>query len=331
MFRKLLVPLDTSPMSEQAAWKAAALARVTHATVHLVHVYEPRLPAFDGGAVIDEQILAMERAQYERHLRRVADDLARHAACKVQLAILSGVPADAILKYARQQGADLLVMTTHGRTGVSRAWFGSVADTLARSAALPVLLVRPNDGEPPVQLDKVAGDMAFRRVVIALDGSDAAERVLESVRALKVSPHAEVLLLEVVRPVSLPIMDVPNAGVITTMAPDLEATDQLVAIARKYLHGIERRLAREGTARVESRVLISASAGPSIVDAAKQFGADLVAITSHGRGASRLLLGSVGDKILRGTHCSILLRRASAAPRTRRTPQRKRTLAGKRS
>ena len=50
MFRKLVVPLDTSPLSEQAAWKAGAIAKSTHAAIHLVHVYEPRLPAFDGGA-----------------------------------------------------------------------------------------------------------------------------------------------------------------------------------------------------------------------------------------------------------------------------------------
>src|ERR1019366_8107381 len=99
MYRKLVVPLDTSPLSEQAAVKAAAIARATHAALHLVHVFESRVPAFDGGAVMDDQIIALERAQYERHLRRVADDLAKRFGCTCQLALLSGAPAEAIAKY----------------------------------------------------------------------------------------------------------------------------------------------------------------------------------------------------------------------------------------
>ncbi|HEX7546747.1 MAG TPA: universal stress protein, partial [Gemmatimonadaceae bacterium] len=134
MFRTLVVPLDTSPLSEEAAWKAAAVARSTHATLHFVHVYEPQLPAFEGGAAADERIVALERAQYERHLRSVADRITKRFGCKCVTAMLGGTPAEAIVTYARQQGADLLVMSTHGRTGMSRAWFGSVADTIARES-----------------------------------------------------------------------------------------------------------------------------------------------------------------------------------------------------
>ena len=79
-------------------------------------------------------------------------------------------------------------------------------------------------------------------------------------------------------------------------------------------------------------MLIAPSAGPAIVDLAQTFRADLVAMTSHGRGASRLLVGSVADKILRGTNCSILLRRTpvakAAAPR--RAAHKKHVLASKR-
>jgi nucleotide-binding universal stress UspA family protein len=323
MFRKIVVPLDTSPLSEQAAWKAAAIARVTHATVHLVHVYEPRRAAFDAGAIVDEQLLALDRAQFERHLLHTAGDLTRRFGCKCQVAMLTGAPPESIMRYARQQGADLIVMSTHGRTGASRAWFGSVSDTLAREAALPVLLVRPDDAMPK-QL--TAGDPPFSRILIALDGSDSAETILSCVHAMKSSEHAEHLLVEVVNPVPLPLVDYRDAGMVAVMAPDVEATEALVEQAKEYLGAVAHRLDREGVAKVAKKVILAASTGPAIVDEATLFRADLVAMTSHGRGASRLLVGSVADKILRGTHSSILLRRTpvakSAAPRRRANVKR---------
>ena len=329
MFRRLVVPLDTSPLSEQAAYKAAAIARATRATVHLVHVYEPRLPAFDGGAVVDEQILALDRKQYERHLARIAADLTKRFGCKTQVALLAGVPAREIAKYARQQGADLIVASTHGRTGLSRAWFGSVADSLAREAAIPVLMVRPQDGETIRQ--KVDAP-PFERILIVLDGSDQSESVLADLHALKTSNRAEHLLVEVVNPVPLPLIDYPDAGIVNPMAQDPGATELEVARATKYLAGIARRLEREGAAKVDPIVHVAPGAAPAIVELARMFDADLVAMTSHGRGASRLLLGSVADKILRGTHCSILLRRTPVPAKkpARRSAAGKRTATSKR-
>src|ERR1019366_5473849 len=99
-----------------------------------------------------------------------------------------------------------------------------------------------------------------------------------------------------------------------------------------YLSGIAHRLEREGVAKVDTKVLVAPAAGPAIVDLAHAFRADLVAMTSHGRGASRLLVGSVADKILRGTHCSILFRRTPVAKAAspRRAAHKKRVLAATR-
>src|ERR1035437_9640127 len=335
MFRNLVVPLDTSPLSEQAAWKAAAIARAAQATLHVVHVFEPRLPAFDGGAVIDERINALERAHFERHFRHCARRLTKRFGCKCLVAMLDGTPAESIAAYARQHGADLLVMSTHGRTGMSRAWFGSVADTVARESSLPVLLVRRDEGA--ASWEHEAPGAAFERILIALDGSDTAEGILECVRSLPSAASAEHLLVEVVRPASMPILDFPDVGVVLATAPDVEATAEIAERASKYLEGVAGQLEREGAAEVETKVVMAPSAGPAIVDLAHQWHADLVAMTGHGRGASRLLVGSVADKILRGTHCSILFRRApvakAAAPRSHAHKERalleKRALASR--
>jgi nucleotide-binding universal stress UspA family protein len=332
MFRRIVVPLDTSPLSEEAAWTAAAIARRIRASVHLVHVYEPRLPAFGGGAVIDDQVIAIERGHFERHLLRLAEELAARFGCTCHSAVLDGLPAAAIAKYARQQHADLIVMTSHGRTGLSRAWFGSVADALAHRSPLPVLMVRPGEGAARERIP--ASEVAFERIVIPLDGSREAEAVLATVRAMRLSPGASHLLAEVVNPVPLPIIDYPDAGIVMPMAPDADATEKLVEQARKHLARIAHKLEREGAGKVETNVVVAPGTGPAIVDLVKGFRADLVALTSHGRGASRLLLGSVADKILRGTHCSILLHRARAAAKTtttRRAASRKRVTAPRRA
>ncbi len=308
MLQKILVPTDTSPLSELAVWKAAALARTTGATVRLIHVYEPPFPAFDGGHVLYADFLAADRAQHERYLRRIAGDVTRRFGCRCDFVILTGAPDEVIAKHARHEGADLIVMSTHGRTGMNRAWFGSVADSTARHSPIPVLMVRtadPNATSPD-------SDPAFRRVMIALDGSDAAERVLPCLAEAGVSAQADERLVEIVHPVPLPMVGYPEAGLVASITPDIEATEQLKMEAEAYLGGVARRLEREGARKVETKVCVAASAGPAIVALAQEWNADLVAITSHGRGASRLVIGSVADKILRGTNASALLARTGS-------------------
>jgi nucleotide-binding universal stress UspA family protein len=104
----------------------------------------------------------------------------------------------------------------------------------------------------------------------------------------------------------------PEAGLVPPMAPDLEATDELAKQATVYLNGVAQRLQRAGARKVATQVCVAPSAGPAIVTLALEWNADLVAITSHGRGASRLLVGSVADKVLRGTTASVLLVRTAS-------------------
>ena len=310
MLKKILVPIDTSPLSELAAWRAAALARTTGATVRLIHVYEPPFPAFDGGHVLYANFLAADRAQHERQLRRIVAEVTRRFGCPCEFVMLTGAPAEVIAKHARDEGADLIVMSTHGRTGMNRAWFGSVADSTVRHSSVPVLMVRganPNTAASQSDLDP-----AFRRVMIALDGSDAAEGVLPCLAEARVSELADERLVEIVHPVPLPLVGYPEAGLVGSITPDIEATEQLKKEAEAYLGGVARRLEREGARKVETTACVAASAGPAIVAIAREWNADLVAITSHGRGASRLVIGSVADKILRGTNASVLFARTAS-------------------
>ncbi|HEV8410810.1 MAG TPA: universal stress protein [Gemmatimonadaceae bacterium] len=329
MLSNIVVPLDTSPISECAAWKAAAIARAASAAVHLVHVYEPPFPPFDGGRPIDAASLAQDRIQFENRLRRMGEGVRTRFGCACDVAMIGGVPAAAIGDYARIARADLIVMSTHGRTGMSRAWFGSVADTLARESPVPVLMVRHGDPEScavPHGLEP-----AFRRVLIALDGSESAASILEPLLDMQLPPNTEVLLAEVVNPIPLPVLDYPEAMLVTAVARDVEATEELAQRARVYLAGIASRLRGNGFHNVDINVLISPNAAPTLVGFANSSRAELVALTSHGRGASRLVMGSVADKLLRGTECSMLLRRIPIESRTPapsgKTPTKKQDFA----
>lgn len=311
MLRNIIVPLDTSPQSELAAWKAGALARASSAAVIVVHVYEPPFEAVDGKKVIDVDLLASDRADHERRARRVVDEIKRRFECRCTLRMLGGRPSDAIVEFARNADADLIVMTTQGRTGMRRVWFGSVADTLARESTVPVLMVRGAAGSGPAAAREQR--VAFRRVLVALDGSRAAEGVLDSVRALRFSGDTEVWLVQVVTPVPLPMLGYPDAVMLSGMPRDDDATAGLAAGADKYLARVARTFRGKASGKVETKVIVGVSAGAAIVDAARELAADLVALTSHGRGASRLIVGSVADTTLRGTDCSVLLRLAAPA------------------
>lgn len=313
MVRNIMVPLDMSPLSEHAAHRAGAIAGLTGAAVQLVHVYQPPVPPFAGGYVLDTDFLALDREKCERQVHHIADQLRAHWGCECSVAMLAGEPADALKKHALCAGADLVVMSTHGRTGVKRAWFGSVADALARRSSVPVLMVRRAERQTPV----IAADSkrVFRRVLIALDGSTDAERVLACLSEIRAADHADRLLVRVVNPVPLPVVDYLDAALATSISQDAEATDELVSGAHEYLTETARRLEHAGAPPVRVKVAIAPGAGAAIADTARRWRADLVAITSHGRGASRLVMGSVADKVLRGTACSVLLMRKLRATR----------------
>src|SRR5512140_144780 len=126
MFTRVLVPLDTSTVAEQALPTAAAIAKAATAELRLVLVHET--DPFNGfsDAPWGELGTAMERA----YLDRMACELQHRFGIHVATEHPVGRPAETIIAVATARGSDLIVMTTHGRTGVKREWLGSVADTV---------------------------------------------------------------------------------------------------------------------------------------------------------------------------------------------------------
>lgn len=285
MFRKVLVPLDGSELSESALVPLhRLLAQAEGARATLLHVLPEGLEG-------EERRRAREAAS-----AALAEVRERVAGWPLQCdtTTVEGDPAGAILDAVEQLHPDLVAMATHGRSGLQRLVRGSVAERVLRHATVPLLLVNPHDLE-----DEQAG---FDKILVPLDGSALADQVLPFAIALAQAFGAAVTLarVEAIEPyVSDPLAGVPlvkprvwdAAAVSETLAPQL---------SRLRAAGIE--------AKIEARI---GEAAHEIVSLAEEH--DLVALSSHGRtGASRWWFGSVAEQVVRTCRRPLLLLRGKS-------------------
>jgi nucleotide-binding universal stress UspA family protein len=204
--RSILVPLDGSPFAEQALPWAAAIARKARAGLRLALVHQaPFPPPLDKSSVgLYTKIELALRKSERQYLRRVAARIKEAGAIQLATAMPSGSPAAALADYARDVGVDLVVMTTHGRGGLQRAWLGSVADQLVRSLNVPILLIRPKEDQPATAVPRL------EEVMVPLDGSRRAEAALPPALGVARLFGARLALLQVVGPV-MRLVDIPVA------------------------------------------------------------------------------------------------------------------------
>lgn len=301
----ILLPLDGSAFSEHALPAALELTRRLQGRLHLVHVHEPpaSLPA-QGSLVVEAELGRALREHEEQYLRDLADRCLSDAGITPRVELLEGPVATALAAYSHDAGIDLVVMTTHGRGGISRAWVGSVADALVRRSAVPVLLLRPQDGQA------AARPLECRHVLVTLDGSPLAEGVLEPISLFTRLYHPRISLLRVVAP--LQVVTEP-AGAVAVLSQDPAAIEKAVAGARTYLEEMAAPL-RAGGLEVATAVQVHSVAAVAILDYAATHAVDTIAMATHGRGGwSRVALGSVADKVMRGTLMPVILYRPPAA------------------
>ena len=145
---KLLVPLDGSPLAEQALTKAVDVAQGGEPTFLLLRAAEAS--TWPGVDPTEEQIRVVHEA--EEYLNAVQARLAAKGIRKVETSVWYGPPASAIVEAARVANADLIVMTTHGRSGLGRLILGSVAEAVLRGTSTPIMLLRADGApvEPPI-------------------------------------------------------------------------------------------------------------------------------------------------------------------------------------
>jgi nucleotide-binding universal stress UspA family protein len=299
MYSRILVPLDGSEVAELALVHAMELALKLDLEVVMLHVYEPD----EGGQV------AMREAYMERVAERMRRGLQmpeskdrqqeQPPSMNVRTSLIEGHTAEQIVRYAETNGIDVIVMATHGYSGIKRWRLGSVADKVLRASSIPIWLVRAQGS------GEVTGDVwPGRRVLVPLDGSELAESVLPHVQALakqKDGEPVEVVLVGVCEPMLLP----------SYYPPDIPLNwDHHIALCKRssgeYLSNVVKRLKNAGV-NARSEVLVG-KAADAIIDFANEQAPNVIAIATHGRsGVSRWAFGSVAERVLRGVSGPVFL------------------------
>jgi universal stress protein A len=143
-FKKILLPTDFSDGVEAPLRLAAGLAKDSGGTVVLMHAYQtPILPLPEGQLIVSPEQMARLHKHLADELDKNKTHLIELGAPKVETIVVEGNPTDAVVRAAKEHGADLIVMSTHGRTGLSHLLIGSVTERVVRTASCPVLTVRP--------------------------------------------------------------------------------------------------------------------------------------------------------------------------------------------
>lgn len=150
MYQRILVPLDGSELAEKAVEHAVVLAKAFSSQVYLVQVVVASvssLTPYDIDYQLNESAREAAIQNTHEYLNTVANRLQAQQISSVNVKVIEGVVVDSILDYAQHMGIDLIVMATHGRSGVSRWVFGSVAERVLRASPCPVFLVRVSNAD----------------------------------------------------------------------------------------------------------------------------------------------------------------------------------------
>jgi nucleotide-binding universal stress UspA family protein len=299
MLKTILVPLDGSALADRALPVALALAARQDCRIVLVRAaLAHTLPGVDPTEAQGRAI-----AEAEDHLAVVAGPLTAQEH-PVETTVPYGEPADAILHEIRIRRPDLVVMASHGRSGLGRWVYGSVADAVLRRAEVPVLLV-PAAGEQPWPTNRAP------RILVPLDGSDLAAEALGPASELARQLAAELVLVSVIQP--------PTYAYAEGYDYVLLDQDEERAAVASDLEAIAERLRGDGlTASVRTVVGFAAT---MIAEIGREERIDLIVMATHGRGGlARLVLGSVATGTLQRAGLPVLLVRPAAVHRPSAEP-----------
>lgn len=276
--KKVLVPLDGSSLSDGIVPHVGRLlGDELHEVVLLRVLTSPELREVAPGEP------AVHVDEVREHLALVGRDLEGRGA-SVSVSVRVGDPAVEILAAIQELAPDLVAMTSHGRSGVSRFVRGSVAEQVVRGSPVPVLLVTAKTLDTPLE-------HRLTRILVPLDGSERSAAILPFVEDLAREHGAEVVLARV-----------EWEGLSRPLLASTLSTDNLVESLRPF----QERLVRDGIP--VRTVAAHGDFANEILGLADSLHSDLIAMTTHGRsGWSRFLDGSVSEQVLRHCHRPLLV------------------------
>lgn len=298
----IIVPLDGSRFGEHAVPYALCIAKKLGVPIHLVHVHVTPMPVYSTElAVLEGPLDSAMRARKEEYLGKLAADLRARTTTPVTTALMEGGAIESLVDYAGQVHAGMIVMTTHGRGAFGRFWLGSVADRLLRTMSTPIFMV--HGSKEPVDLNK---EVKLERVLAPLDGSPFAEQILKPTMDLAGSLGSRCELFRVFQ--DLLALDY-YPPFLPPEAFDAMPRDQLKQDALAYLEQVAAPFRGNGK-KIETKLGEAFHPAEGILDEARKSGADWIALATHGRsGLPKVVLGSVADKVIRGSTVPVFVYR----------------------
>ena len=297
-FKTIVLTTDLSDNAAAALPYAVALAKLNGATIHLFHALEhEQSEALAAGVVIGVSAwIASQRKEREEKIAALAKEIESTYGVKVVGVAVLGHPAKEAARYAKSHQADLVVIATHGRSGVSHLLLGSIAERVVRLSEAPVLTVRP--GMPLVKA------VLPTAILLPTDFSESAAASEPYAIELCKQYDAKILLTYVVED-SVYFATAADG----TMGYGFDTEEWIKSIADeadKRLRKKAAELNREFGVTVET-VRMRGTPAEQICQAAKDSHADLIAISTHGHtGLSHLAFGSIAEKVVRISSVPVL-------------------------
>lgn len=287
MYSKIIVPLDGSKLAEQILPYARLFAESFSAPLELLRVHPP-----------DARQSYWPPRPNEEYLKHI---VARYlpVSLRVDITETEGEPASVILDRAKRDGHCLIAMATHGLSGMRRWLLGSVASKVVQATVHPLLLIRPVEGADP------GADIHLTTVLVPLDGSGLAEKILPHVRLLagKLAVNTELL-----RSYSVPAeFHMVGEGLyVQSIAGHIDVVRKEAA---DYLNAKVETMQADGFPRLVATA-IEGDPAEVIIDLAQKTPHCMIAMSTHGRsGIGRWMLGSVAERILQHAKNPVLLLR----------------------
>ncbi len=299
MYERILVPLDGSELAQIALPYAEKLAGRLGSKITLMYISSSTEDRYQHmhQFYLQKMVEATNQAA-ERYI-----DSSGAKEVKVEATILAGDPAGEIVDYAEKEDIGLIIMSTHGRSGIRRWAMGSVADKVLRATKQPLALIRAKHAHTDVPDYKL-----LNKILVTLDGSKQSEVAIPYIEELASKLKAEVILFQVVAP----DYHIYTGGSQEYGIYSEQQMESVKAFSRDYLEEVVARLKQKGvTAQSEVRF---GTAADEIIKFADAIDVSLVAMSTHGRsGVSRWALGSVAERVLRAGNTPLLLVRAPGA------------------
>jgi nucleotide-binding universal stress UspA family protein len=295
VYNIIMAPTDGTGFDREAIRVATNLSNASGAQLRLVRVYDAPM-VFTGPDMIDypHEAIERERKWELSQLAALAAECANETTAAVTPVLEEGPVADALVRYARLNDVDLIVIASHSRGGLARLALGSVADSLIRNTNAPVLVVRRAPSYAEQNRTR-----PFRRILVPLDGSKLAEEIIQPVIEMAKRNDSSVILLNVLIPATY-----SQKQIVDSQLPWWEDD---VEVAQTYLAEQAEWIRRAGVpASID--LIIGDDVADTICRSAARHRADLIAIATRGRGGlARMVRGSVADKVVRTARSSLLV------------------------